>query len=70
MAWNMKKDQSLKKTLTELKNYVFSGTDSGFIECLHTGPVDFINSYCYIMGTFSVRDKYVGTKNKVIFIIH
>ena len=43
-----------------------SGTDSGFIECLHTGPVEFINSYCYIMGTFSIRDKYVGPTNKVI----
>jgi len=44
-----------------------SGTESGFIECLHTGPVDFINSYCYIMGTFSVRDKYVGATNKIGF---
>jgi len=44
-----------------------SGTDSGFIECLHTGPVEFINSYCYIMGTFSIRDKYVGPTNKIGF---
>ena len=45
-----------------------SGTDSGFIECLHTGPVEFINSYCYIMGTFSIKDKYVDRDNKVIFV--
>jgi hypothetical protein len=43
-----------------------SGTDS-IINCLHTGPIPdhVINTYCYIMGTFSVPKHYVDFDTEV-----
>jgi len=39
-----------------------SGTDSGPIDCLHQGPIEanVINTYCWIMGTFSVQKHYIN----------
>ena len=44
-----------------------SGTDSGVIDCLHQGPIDgnVINTYCWIMGTFSVRKHYIDRDTEV-----
>jgi len=38
-----------------------SGTDS-IIDCLHQGPIEanVINTYCWIMGTFSVQKHYIN----------
>ena len=45
-----------------------SGTDA-IINCLHNGPIpeNVINSYCYIMGTFSVPRHYVDFDTEVSF---
>jgi len=45
-----------------------SGTGS-IISCLHKGPIpeNVINSYCYIMGTFSVPKHYVDFDTQIGF---
>ncbi len=47
-----------------------SGTDS-IINCLHTGPIpdNVIDSYCYIMGTFSVPRHYVDHAKGIVHSI-
>ena len=43
-----------------------SGTDS-IIDCVHEGaiPENVINTYCYIMGTFSVPRHYVDYDTQI-----
>ncbi len=57
-----------KLHVTQKSTYVYKKSGTGaIINCLHNGPIpeNVINSYCYIMGTFSVPAHFVDFDTQV-----